>query len=79
MANVASAKSKTVSSVRITKTSANNVPRTSSITITNAKRVTRIVRSVLETLTPALNARQVNYFMMINVSHAEQTVMNVLS
>ena len=77
--NVPPANSKTVWSVRITQTSVRNALTHSSITITNVKRATQIVRSVLETLIPALNARLANFFMLDNVSHAEQTVMNVQS
>ena len=50
-----------------------------SIKITYAKRVTRTVRSVQAMLGLALNARQVRFFILDNVSHADLTVMNAQS
>ena len=47
--------------------------------ITYARRVTRTVRSVQAMLGLALNARQVRFFILDNVSHADPTVMNAQS
>jgi hypothetical protein len=50
-----------------------------SIKITYVKLAIPIVKIVRVMLGLALNARLANFFMLDNVSHAEQTVMNVQS
>jgi hypothetical protein len=78
MDNVLPVRSPTVMSA-ILLTPAEPVLIPTSIKITYVKLVTPIVKIVRVMLGLALNARLANFFMLDNVSHAEQTVMNVQS
>jgi hypothetical protein len=60
-------------------TPARPVLMATSTKINNASSVTQTVRSVQAMLGLALNARLVRFFILDNVSHAEQTVMHAQS